>query len=105
MATQVDNSGPLAGGSLRAARRRMGAGLFWGALMLLVLALWVANRDLETPILVVGPLLLLAAAALILSVRLCFGGPAADAPEESARATLLRQRRTLALCLFGAAAL
>jgi hypothetical protein len=90
MATQSNT------GERNAATRATGWGLVWAFVMLVILAFWLRGRDTDFGILLWGPVLVLALAALALGVReLRFS----DAPTAT-REALLARRRQLALTLF-----
>jgi hypothetical protein len=88
---------------LLAARRTLAGGLLWAAAMLVLLAVWLGVKDASPGVLLWGPVLVLAAAALAGAVWQFRRPAAADAPEPEAVAALLKQRRTLATALFAGA--
>jgi hypothetical protein len=105
MTTQTDVPTGQRLEKLLAGHRALGWGLFWAAAMLGVLALWVANKHPSLGIVLWGPTLLLAAAALVSGVwALVQQSRAQGASPAEAEAILLRQRRLLGLGLLGGAA-
>jgi hypothetical protein len=104
MAKQSNPADRVGVADLLGARRAMGWGLLWAAVMLTILGLWLGARDADLGILLWGPVFLLALAALVLAVWQLVGFPSADAVAPGARETLLGQRRTLGYALFAGGA-
>ncbi len=104
MSTEIDIRERPRSEYLISTQRTMGGGLLWAAVLLLILFLWLYQRDLEGVALVAWAVLLLGLASLAASVWQFLRARPAGASEADTEAALLRQRRALATVLFAGAA-
>ncbi|HYT89126.1 MAG TPA: Gldg family protein [Gemmataceae bacterium] len=104
MATQEDTTHP-SDDTLLATRRLIAWGLLWGSLMMGLMLIWLSNKDLDLPVLTLAPLLLLAVAGLVGSLRLLRQPAPADTTAAQFHAAILNQQRLTGRGLLVAAGL